>query len=212
MALFNRLSFIKKKHENDDIYTFYFSPKQKIEHKAGQHGLFLLPGLHRPHPFTFSSAPGEEYITFTTHVDTGSRYKKRLMKMTPNDRITLAGPLGGFTLESSSNEHILLAQGVGITPFRSMLVHADADKLPATTTLIHVDSKTHTFRSLTEKLATKAHYPTNPDEFRELVRKQDSSQLFYISGSPRFVRATKDLLEEMGVRPSSIKVDSFMGY
>lgn len=212
MSLINNLTFVKKQHENDDIYTFYFNTPKGLKHKAGQHGLFVLPGWYRPHPFTISSSPDEELVTISTHIGTGSRFKKKLMSMESGDSILFIGPILNFTLRDHADTHVFLAQGIGITPFRSMLFHAYAASLPIITTLIHVDSKGHTFRDLTQEYATHAYYPTNPAEFQAKVKEQDINQVFYLSGSPRFVRATRKFLVERGVKRRNIRTDSFLGY
>ncbi len=212
MSFVTKLTYVKKQLENDDVYTFFFKPAKPISHKAGQHGLFILPGLYRPHPFTLSSSPTEEHVTFTTHTGTGSRFKNRLMHLTAGDTMILSGPILNFTFQKNITRYVFLAQGVGITPFRSMLTYAHSKQLPVTTTLVHVDSKGHTFMELTTTYATGAFYPTTPDEFREIVKKLDKSQAYYLSGSPRFVSATKELLNENGVVKANIKTDSFLGY
>lgn len=212
MGFISKLKFIKKQRENDDVYTFYFTRPKGLSHKAGQHGLFLLPGLYRPHPFTISSSPEEEYVTISTHVNTGSRYKQKLMNMEEGSSILLLGPILNFTFRAGVSNYVFLAQGIGITPFRSMLVSARGKSLPITTTLIHVDSKEHSFQQLTKEYSTTAFYPTSSDEFRTLVVAQDVAQHFYLSGSPRFVRTTRKLLLQRGVKSRSIRTDSFLGY
>ena len=212
MSLLSLLTFVDKQHENDDIYTFRFSVKHKLDHKAGQHGIFMLPGLYRPHPFTLSSSPDEKYVTFSTHTATGSKFKQRILNLKPGAKMFLLGPILNFTFIEGASKYVFLAQGIGVTPFRSMLAYAHANQLPITTTLIHVDGKGHTFEKLTQQYATLANYPTNPDEFKKIVQDQDVDQPFYLSGSPRFVSATKLLLNECGVQPKNIRTDSFFGY
>ena len=212
MSFVNKLKFVKKQLETGDIYTFYFSLPKNLNHKAGQHGLFILPGLYRPHPFTLSSSPDEEFVTVSTHVNTGSRYKQKLMSMKDGDSIFMLGPILNFTFDKLATKYVLLSQGIGITPFRSMLVHAHAKAMPVTTTLIHVDSNEHAFRQLTEQYATTAFYPAGVEEFQAQVKAQDIDQLFYISGSPRFVSATRELLLKQNVKAHNIRTDSFLGY
>ncbi len=212
MSLLTILTFVKKNIETDDIYTFSFTSKRKLNHKAGQHGLFVLPGLYRPHPFSLSSSPEEDLITFSTHTATGSAFKNKLMKLEPGAKMLFVGPMLNFTFKKNETNYVFLAQGIGITPFRSMLVHAQSAKLPITTTLIHVDSKAHTFEPLTRQYATNALYPTNPEEFQNAVKMQPTDRQFYISGSPRFVSSTKQVLSEMGVARGNVKTDTFLGY
>lgn len=206
------LSFVDKVHEGGDVYTFRFKKPEHIRHKAGQHGLFVLPGFYRPHPFTLSSSPEEGFVSFSTRIREGSAFKQRIMEFKPGNKIFLFGPLLNFTFHEGIGEYIFLAQGIGVTPFRSMLVHAHETKLPVKTTLIHVDSGVHTFKDITIEYATNAFYPTTPEEFREVTLEQDLRKTFYISGSPKFVKATKLFLKENGVERKNIRTDSFLGY
>lgn len=206
------LEFIEKIAEGGDVYSFYFKKPAGFHYGAGQHSLFILPGLYRPHPFTLSSAPEEDFIAFSTHVREGSRFKQRLSAMKSGEHIFMVGPLLNFTFHKQWHDYVFLAQGIGITPFRSMLIHAQQAKLPITTTLIHVDSADHSFKAITSQLATQAFYPTTPDEFRAAVAKQNKDAVYYLSGSPRFNKATKQFLREQGVPARRIRKDSFLGY
>lgn len=212
MSFVHTLTFIKKVHETGDIYTFHFSRPKGLKYRAGQHGLFLIPTIHRPHPFSISAAPGEGTITISTHIHGKSRYKRFLAAMKPGSKIAFVGPIMNFTYNDAASHHILLAQGIGITPFRSMLVHAHATKQPAKTTLIHVDRNDHPLKQDTQPLTAEAYYPASQDEFRKLVARQPSTAMFYISGSPAFARATKKLLKQRGVGSRQMKTDSFLGY
>ena len=86
-----------------------------------------------------------------------------------------------------------------------MLVHAHNQQLQIQTTLIHVDKGNHPFRELTKSLASNSFYPTGSDDFRELVKKQDKDQVFYMSGSRHFTVSTRKLLNELGVAKDNIK-------
>jgi ferredoxin-NADP reductase len=209
MGFVSKLSFVEKQNEHDDTYTFYFEQKGKSLFKAGQHGLFILPGLYKPHAYSLSSSPDEQYVAFTTHTATGSAHKKRLMELVEGDTVILAGPILNFTFIKRPVEYVFLAQGIGITPFRSMLKYDHDNKLGFDITLIHVDSSEHLFKDLTESYATKAYYPAHSDEFTTQVMQQNPSKMFYISGKPKFVLSTKKLLKNLGVKPSAIKTDAF---
>jgi ferredoxin-NADP reductase len=209
MSLIAKLIFHKKQNEKTDIFTFYFKHSKGLKFKAGQHGLFILPGLYRPYPFSISSSPDEDYVTISTHVGSNSRYKNRLLQLEENDTMLFVGPLFNFTFQKNIKEYVFLAQGVGITPFRSMLTYAKDRALQIDTTLIHVESSEHLFKSLTSSVATTAIYPTSPEEFKAAVVLQDPSKAFYISGSPKFISATKKVLSEHGVLKRNIKTDPF---
>ncbi len=94
---------------------------------------------------------------------------------------------------------MFLAQGVGITPFRSLLRDITLTGLATQTTLIHV-GRGHAYRSDTEPLAGSAHYPTDAESFRRELAAALSSQpdaTYYLSGASEFI-----LTKPGSVRPS----------
>lgn len=212
MGIISSLTFIEKVHEHDDVYSFRFEKPAHISHKAGQHSIFFLPNMSRPHPFSITSTPQDKYLSFATHVRKGSRFKQYLAKLKKGDKVFMFGPILNFTYKKNHSEHVFLAQGIGITPFRSMITHADQVALPDAITLIHVESGSHTFKDVTETASAKTYYPANSDAFRKAVEKQNPKAMFYISGSPKFTRSAKILLHQMGVKAHNIKTDSFLGY
>ena len=190
----SKLEFVEKKHEKDDVYTYSFRPQRPVRQIAGQHGLFMIPGAIAVRPFSLASAPEEQLIKIGTHIGSQSTFKRALDGLQPV---------------------VMLAQGIGITPFRSMLLHAQATSRKAPTTLIHVEEKDHTYRAETEKAATKSLYPTTVDGFQKdaiKVAVGAKNAWFYLSGSPRFVKETTKLLLGQGVQKRAIKKDSFLGY
>lgn len=208
-----RLEFVKKEHDKDDIYTFFFSASRPLKHIAGQHGLFVLSRLGGVRVFSLSSAPEEKYVAISTYVRAGSRYKQRLGALKSGDHLTMWGPVLNFIFQKKEADYVFLAQGIGITPFRSLLVHADKAQLPVSTTLIHVDGSAHTFKDLTSRLASKAYYPTNPEEFTTAVTQTlNLNAQYYLSGSPKFIRATKKTLRSLGMKRSQMRKDGFLGY
>lgn len=208
------VSFVKKKREHGDTYTFYFRAR-RLQHIAGQHGMFAIPrlGVFGIRLFSLSSAPEEEFVTISTHVGSNSHYKRYLMNMKKGQKIVLLGPVLFFFLRPHVTHYVFLAQGIGITPFRSLLKHIDEQKSDVRTTLVHV-GKDHTFRDLTEKVATESHYVAAPEAFTATVlalpRRDD--QRYYISGSPKFVSTTKKTLRSHGIKRSQITSDNFFGY
>lgn len=74
---------------------------------------------------SFSSAPAElPRVTFATRLASGSSFKEGLSRARPNDRFEISSPFGEFLLPQGEEESlplVLLAGGIGITPFRSMI-------------------------------------------------------------------------------------------
>lgn len=209
-----RLKFVKKAPLNGDIYSFYFEPVRKLKHRAGEHGVFFLPGFRGAHIFSLASSPDEEYVMIATHARKESKYKQRLMNLKAGESMWVLGPILNFTFKKRVKNYVYLAQGIGITPFRSMLVYAHDHSLPVHATLVHVDNGEHTFKEETTSLASLAHFPTSPEAFTTQVvdTAKDSAAWFYLSGSPRFVFATRRTLLQHGVKWWRIKLDTFLGY
>lgn len=149
-----------------------------------------------------------------THARKESKYKQRLMNLKAGESMWVLGPILNFTFKKKVKKYVYVAQGIGITPFRSMLVYARDNSLPIHSTLVHVDNGGHTFKTETAPLASPAYFPTSPDEFTTQVIEtaKDPEAWFYLSGSPRFVFATRRTLMNHGVQWWRIKLDTFLGY
>lgn len=205
------LTFIKKVHEHDDVYSFFFEKPKNLSYKAGQHGIFFLPGLYRPHLFSLTSAPHQDSISFATKVRPGSHFKQKLLKLKTGDSIYMFGPILNFTFDSRYNSHVFLAQGIGITPFHSMLNHAKHTDMTDTITLVHVSKDGHTFQETTSSLSNNSHFPTSSDDFKQHVARLNVESIFYLSGSSAFIASTKRTLRKLGIPASRIKTDLFLG-
>ncbi len=73
--------------------------------------------------FSVSSAPSEHGITITTRLR-GSAFKRSLRIVPLGTRVRIEGPFGDLAIESSTRPAVVMTGGIGITPFRSMLVEA----------------------------------------------------------------------------------------
>ncbi len=209
------LEFTSKHHEHDDIYSFHFKPTKPLKHKAGQHGLFSLKGFLGIKAFSLTSSPEDNEVIITTHVRQQSRFKQLLDALQPGDTVKMRGPIMNFVLKPDEREVVFLAQGIGITPYRSLLRHIRNQKLSVHSTLLHVSSSEHTFKAETSRLATKAIYAVNSQEFRQVldVILMDHSQAtYYISGGGQFLTSTVKQLKDKGIKGSSIRQDRFLGY
>lgn len=209
-----RLTFVDKHQEHGDIFSFRFKPDRPVRHIAGQHAAFIVKG-GGVHIFSLPSAPDEEFVMIGTHVRQGSRYKQALARLQPGDIITMYGPVLNFTLEDAPDSVVFLAQGIGITPFRSMLMQNAHQGNPISITLIHSDGIQPTYGSETQTLATVAHYPTNKEEFTTTLKSviaTNSAARFYLSGTRDFIKATKATLHQNCVSSDRVKTDDFWGY
>src|SRR5581483_11993537 len=128
------LKLIDKKALFPDVITFIFEPEQPIDFQPGQymHYYFDHPNVDNRGTerwYTISAPPYEKHITITTRFtkEKGSSFKHALQGLQPGDTIKAEGPGGKFDIGDTSKKPVLVAGGIGITPYHSMLMQMDHD-------------------------------------------------------------------------------------
>ena len=157
--------------------------------------------------FSIASAPHEKVIRITTR-HSSSRFKQALWKLQPG------AVVNGFSIEGKlvwreEQQYILIAGGVGITPFRSLLSHAATVQLPYPIHLIHAARDNFLFK---EEIALwQSKMPALTIMYREvrldtgvLASIADPLTLYYIAGPKQMIATTKRHLSEGGVAPDRI--------
>lgn len=129
---------------NESLYakTFKFDLRNHdFTHQAGQYLTIDLPvedprGKRRP--FTISSSPTEKgFVTITTRPGP-SPFKQTLNSLSIGSKVVSKAPFGNFILPADNSKSVLmLAGGIGITPFRSMIKFACDTQLPLAMTLLY---------------------------------------------------------------------------
>ena len=197
-------------HGGDAVH---FRPDRPIRFTAGQHAFWRIPegGIH---PFTIASAPEEEIVTLGTSLASQSPLKRAIAALAEGDRVRLVGPLADFTLDPTSPAVVMLAQGVGVTPYRSVLRHLDLAGRSLDTTLLQVAAE-HPFRNDTESLAGTSQFVTSREEYAarlaEVVARRPQAS-YMVSGSREFVGSTTAALRAAGIARAQVKRDTFYGY
>jgi ferredoxin-NADP reductase len=85
------------------------------------------------------------------------------------------GPLGNFVVESPEVDHVFIAGGIGITPYRAILLDRDHRERPVNVTLLYANrSPDVVYKGELEALAAKhprltIHYVVAPAEITEQV-------------------------------------------
>lgn len=106
------------------VLEISLTPKnERLNFKPGQFAYFSFHSKNIPveaHPFSFSSSPDENELRFAAK--RVGDYTNELGKLAAGDEAIVFGPYGKFFFElSPSAECILIAGGIGITPFLSAL-------------------------------------------------------------------------------------------
>src|SRR3990172_11573746 len=141
-----KAKLVKKIIEAKGTTSFYFEPEKKVSWLPGQYFYFTLPKLDFPDTrgatrhFTISSSPTEsKLLRLTTRLRQESGYKKTLDALPLGSVVDIEGPNGTLILDEQENsaKHILLAGGIGITPFRAFIKHSIDRKLQIPMYLIY---------------------------------------------------------------------------
>ena len=115
--------------------AFQFERPRNFLFNAGQFVDLALRGA-RPdgsdgltHTFSIASSPfAEEIVVATRMRDTA--FKRALSVLPIGAEVRVEGPMGSFTLHNNTaRPAVLLAGGIGIAPFLSILSHTAAERL-----------------------------------------------------------------------------------
>jgi ferredoxin-NADP reductase len=208
-------------------HTFEFKPETEISWRPGQYLHYRLP---HPNPddraedryFTISSAPYEGKVQLTTRkaADRGSSFKRALFGLKNGDPIEAEGPDGKFVWREGDASHVLVAGGIGITPFRSMLLQLDHDGEPINADLLYSNRDDQLiFGDLLEDLAAR-HPDLRVHKFigQEITKDdlagyaKNPKAVFYLSGPKAMVESFTKQLLSIGVMDDNILKDRFPGY
>lgn len=222
------MRFVGKQKQIENVYTFTFEPSKKISWQPGQYLHYELPhptaddrGIERW--FTISAPPFAKHIQLTTRFDTGrsSSFKKALQKLESGAEIEAGEPRGDFLLEPGASRHVLIAGGIGVTPYHSMLLQLDHDGQPLNVDLIYANrDENFVFDAEFQELATRhpefiirkfvGDQRISEDDLKPSL--EDEKIIFYISGPRPMVETYQHMLENLDVAPERIKTDYFPGY
>lgn len=184
---------------------------------------------------SIASAPDEDTLMIATRMR-NTAFKRVLKTMPIRTAVKIEGPSGDLTLQNDSTRSaILLAGGIGITPFRSMLFQAAHQKLPHRLFLFYSNRRPEDAPFLEELQALEKENPRFTlipsmsemaashrswagetgliDQamlFRHLSRAE--APLYYIAGPPGMVKDLRTMLTKQSVNDGDIHVEEFSGY
>ena len=185
--------------------------------------------------FSIASAPQEDFLLVATRLRE-SAFKRVLSHASPGTQVKLDGPFGDLRLHNdSSRAAVLLCGGIGITPFRSIILNATEKKLPHRIFLFYSNRRPEDAPFLEEMQAIEKLNPQftliacmtempksgrHWDGEREKINGQMlekhlgrlPSAIYYVTGPPGFVAGMRAMLAESGVDDDNIRTEEFGGY
>ena len=213
---------------------FTFRPGQAMDVILADAGEARNTGDGR-HAFSIVSAPHEDELVVTTRMR-DSAYKKALGSLPIGGVLEIDGPFGSLTLHKKlERAGVLIAGGIGITPFISMLRDAAHRQSPQPLALLYSNRRPEDTAFLAELQQMEK---TNP-HFKLVATMTDmakSSQswhgetgtidvdyvkratanlpapIFYLCGPPGMVEAMRNMLTEAGYDEDDVRSEEFYGY
>jgi len=216
------LKLLDSRLEVSNVMTFVFDTGE-LSWIAGQYQKYILSQAgttkaETEHWFTIASAPTEGVIYLSARISS-STFKQTLKALTPGETIQRRSLKGDFTWEEESNRPVvLIAGGIGITPFRSILLERQAANKKLNATLLYFN-RTDKIPFLEElKALAKKHTEfTLVPIVGESINAQNilsrtpqtTDQIFYFSGPKPVVESVGEELKRSGI---TLKQDRFSGY
>lgn len=209
-----KLKLVRKQLETDNVWSFFFEPAEPLAWVAGQSVRIEIPRKtwgYDERRFTIASAPSEGRIRITTRLS-GSEFKQALAALQPGETVDGHNIEGSFIWEPSPPK-LLLAAGIGITPFRAMLkAHAPEEDVKL---LYQSKDQPPVFGDELSAWLDDALTIT-PDRlsFDSIAAfcPDWQQRLVYISGPEQMVQTLSRQLQGAGLPAGQLKTDLFTGF
>lgn len=246
------LPFVKKEKIAKHVYSFYFDRKSINFSAKGTpaSGWDFLPGQYirmvLPHErpdergtsrfFTIASSPLEKNHVMITTKLTASSFKNAMRDLSLKTQVKFYGPMGNFVFrDDEQSPLVLLAGGIGITAYHSMIVYAAKKqvKIPITVLVSFSTREEMIFYKELTAIANK-HKNINimytisnaqgyedgwqaqtgriTNDFIKKYVPDVTKPKYYIVGPPRMADTMRELVTDFGVDEEQIISENFTGY
>ena len=184
---------------------------------------------------SIASGPHEETLMVATRMrDTA--FKRVLSTMPLGTTVKIDGPSGDLTLQDTATRAaVFLAGGIGITPFRSMICLATAERLRHQIFLFYSNRRPEDAPFLAELESLERDNP----KYKLIASMTDmaksrrpwsgetgfinqemlgrylegiASPIYYVAGPPAMVKGLHEMLTKAGMNDDDIRAEEFAGY
>lgn len=223
---------VDKKPEAADVTSLFFKPTDGLEYdyQPGQY-VDIKPSSVHSHgkSYTISSIPSDEFVSLT--IKKSGTISTAMLDMRINDKVIFDGPHGNFYPENPTNNIVMLAGGIGITPFFSIIKNMIKSGSDAKITLIYSNKTKNdiTFFGILNKLACSSPNleivycltqekvtDLNINEFKridqDIINKYAphlKNTNYYICGSIKFTSDMWRTLKSMNIDEDDIFTEAF---
>jgi ferredoxin-NADP reductase len=233
--------FTKREQLAEGTMAFHFIKPADFQFRPGQ--ALVLTLLNPPETdtegnrrtFSIASAPFDAELMIATRMrDTA--FKRVLGNAAPGLEVKIQGPIGSFVLPRTAEKAaVLLAGGIGITPFLSMIRQATHDQAPQQIDLFYSNRRPedtcfldllseaakqnpnfHLIATMTEMSQSRREWKGETGFInKEMLTKHLPTlqgPLYYLAGPPAMVAAMRGMLTGAGVDEDDIRAEKFAGY
>jgi ferredoxin-NADP reductase len=185
--------------------------------------------------FSIASAPFEDTIMIATRMrDTA--FKRVLKTVAVGTEVKIEGPSGTLTLHGDATRPaVILSGGIGITPFRSILLQVAEEKRPHRIFFFDANRRPEDAPFLDDMYAVERQNANF--QFIPVMSKMEDSHLpwdgerglidvkmlatylagvtsaiYYVTGPPELVKAMQAVLNNADVNNDDIRTEEFTGY
>lgn len=235
-----KTKLLRKEEVAQGTLAFYLEKPAGFHFTAGQHayvsfpkeGGFFSKPLQRI--FSFVSAPEDGELGFATRLREESEYKRKLKACAVGQEMQIDGPYGEMVLPGDAATPVtILAGGIGITPFFSMIKHATMAATGHPISLFYSNRN----RESTAFLKDLEDFKKINSDFQLVATMTDGNIAdwngekgyidtgmikkynpqweqahYYTAGPFAMVKAMKEIVEGMGIPSRNIHLETFTGY
>jgi ferredoxin-NADP reductase len=232
---------IKEKQEvaKGTLFVTFDLLGEEVDFRPGQYFFVTLPeaghqdrrGLRRH--ITVVTSPNDKGVLGLATRMRDSAFKRTLGELPVGTEVEVEPPKGKFALpEETSRPLVLVAGGIGITVFRSMLRYIREEQLPYRVTLIYSNRDRESTAFLDELRELEQELPdlqliltmTQDPGWEGETRKVDAQFVkdyldedlnqytFLVAGPPAMAEGVQQALEEAGVQNENVIAERYSGY
>ena len=230
-----------RKEVAEGTMAFWFDTSgSNFTFEAGQNADFTLIDPSKTdaegnvRTFSFASSPRHRDSFMVATRMRKTAFKDSLRSIALGTKLKVEGPNGNMVLhEDSSRPAVLLAAGIGITPFRGMLEWATEQKL-AHRFILFYSNRTRALTAFLDDLeawsernpniqlvptitdSKEPNWPYETGRVDEAMLERHVADLkgpiYYLAGPPGMVEALKTLILKRGVSRDNVRFETFTGY
>jgi len=228
------VKLLKKEGVAKDTVAFSFEKPDDFVFEAGQYlnislEKYLGAGMSSQRSMSIASAPHEKDLIIVMRIGI-SEFKKTLNDLPINSEVEILGPFGHLSLQYDKPA-VFIAGGIGLAPFRGMIIDSIEKGLQQKIYLFYSDKNPENTAFLEELKAIKDNnftfIPTMTgdvsdswtgevgrinDKMIERYVKDVEEPIYYIIGLPDMVMDMREVLYDMGVSAINIETELFTGY